>query len=133
MGAAIREPGAIGALQDLKIRRLIAVGESQSAFRLVTYINALERIRGMFDGYLVHSRGSGAAPLARAPQVPVPAPDPVLIRTDLDVLVLTFQTETDVTLLGSFHIRQPDTDRVRLWEVAGTALGGIRTPWGDAR
>ncbi len=35
------------------------------------------------------------------------------------VPVLTFQTETD-------------TDRIRLWEVAGTALGGIRTPWVDA-
>ncbi len=121
VGAAIREPGTIPALQDLTIRRLIAVGESQSAFRLVTYINALEPIHGMFDGYLVHSRGESPAALSQSPQVSIPVPGQVLIRTDLQVPVLTFQTETDLTLLGSFRIRQPDTDLIRLWEVAGTA------------
>ena len=120
VGAAIRAPGVIDALRGLKIRRVIAVGESQSAFRLVTYINAIEPVHGMFDGYLVHSRGATGAQLSQAPQVSVPVGQ-VLIRTDLEVPVLTFQTETDLTLLQSFHIRQPDTDLIRLWEVAGTA------------
>ena len=35
--------------------------------------------------------------------------------------MLTLQTETDLTFLGYFPARQDDTDRFRLWEVAGTA------------
>ena len=34
---------------------------------------------------------------------------------------MTFQTETDLTVLNSLAARQPDSDRFRLWEVAGTA------------
>ncbi len=50
------------------------------------------------------------------------APAGYRIRTDLDVPVMVFETETDVgPLLGYGHARQPDTDRLRVWEVAGTA------------
>ena len=62
----------------------------------------------------------------------------VLIRTDLEVPVFVFETETDLTILGYANVRQPDTDRIRTWEVAGTAhadahqlrtiLGGPRDP-----
>jgi hypothetical protein len=37
------------------------------------------------------------------------------------VPVLTLQTETDLVLLGSVPSRQADTNRFRLWEVAGSA------------
>lgn len=44
------------------------------------------------------------------------------IRNDLDALVLDAQTESDVTsVLNSVAVRQPDSDRFRLWEVTGTA------------
>jgi hypothetical protein len=42
-----------------------------------------------------------------------------LIRTDIDVPVFVFQTESDVA--GGFTARQPDTDRFRQWEAAGTS------------
>ena len=43
-----------------------------------------------------------------------------MIRTDLDVPVFVFETESDV--LGSdLADRQPDTDKFRLWEVTGTS------------
>jgi hypothetical protein len=48
-------------------------------------------------------------------------PDGVKIRTDTDVPVLTFETETDLTRLGFTPARQPDFDNFRLWEVAGTS------------
>ncbi|UCE85991.1 MAG: hypothetical protein JSU66_16970 [Deltaproteobacteria bacterium] len=118
---AIREPSGVSPLGDLKIARVIAVGESQSAFRLVTYINAIHPLAGLYDGFLVHSRAATSAPLSQEPQPAIPAPSVVWIRPDLDVPVLTFQTETDLTLLRSFFSRQPDTARHRLWEVAGTA------------
>jgi hypothetical protein len=115
-GAANRDVLA-GMMPD----RLVAYGESQSAGRLVTYINAVQPLYGTFDGFMVHSRGGGSSALAQEPQVPIETPDQPRIRADIDVPVMTFQTETDLTLLGYAGARQPDSDRFRLWEVAGTA------------
>ncbi|HZJ25661.1 MAG TPA: alpha/beta hydrolase domain-containing protein [Acidimicrobiia bacterium] len=101
-GQAIRDhPRTI--LGGLKPEHLIAIGESQSAGRLVTYIDLVHPLAHVYDGYLVHSR-SGGAP----------------IRDDLGVPVLVFQTETDVSFSNA-TARQPDTSTYRLWEVAGTA------------
>src|SRR5258705_2757200 len=38
---AIRHPGTVNPLSGLRVRHVIATGRSQSAFRLVTYINAI--------------------------------------------------------------------------------------------
>lgn len=102
-------------------KRVIAIGESQSAFRLTTYVNAVHPLAGVYDGYLVHSRGGGAAALSQDPLPAITAPNPTRIRTDLDVPVFTVQTETDVFQLGSYASRQPDTDLLRLWEIAGSS------------
>ncbi len=118
---AIRRPAGLRPLGDLKAKRVIAVGESQSAFRLVTYVNAVHPVAQVYDGFLVHSRGSGAPPLSQAPQEVINAPSPATIRTDIDVPVLTVQTESDLIGLNSLPARQPDTRRIRLWEIAGTA------------
>jgi len=124
---ALRNPEGINPLEGLDVRHLIAYGESQSAGRLVTYINALQPVYRTFDGYMVHSRGDGASSLSQDPQVAIPTPDGARIRTDLDVPVLTFETETDVLGLGFVAARQPDTDLIRAWEVAGTAHGDYYT------
>lgn len=122
-GQALREPGNIDLLPDLEVERILALGESQSAGRLVTYINAVHPLYNPFDGYLVHSRGDGSPPLSQPPEVEISTPERVLIRDDLNVPVFNFQTETDLFLLGSINDRQEDSDRFRLWEVAGTAHG----------
>ncbi len=118
-GQALRDDdGTI--LGGLKPRHLLAVGESQSAGRMVTYIDAVHPLAHVYDGFLVHSRSAGGAPLSQSPQPTVPVPAPLAIRDDVGVPVLVFQTETDVA--GSnLGARQPDTDMYRLWEVAGTA------------
>jgi hypothetical protein len=121
---AVRHPADVNPLGRLKPKRVIAAGESQSAFRLVTYIDAVHPLAQVFDGFLVHSRGGGSvfgAPLSEAPQPLLATPLPTLIRTDLQVPVLTFETETDLTFLFFYAARQPDTDRLRTWEVAGTS------------
>ena len=90
---------------------LIAVGESQSAGRLVTYIDAVHPLVDVYDGFLVHSRGRrGARAVAGSAAERVPVPTPTPIRDDLDVPVLVFQTETDV-FDSNLNARQPDTDR----------------------
>ena len=106
-------------LGGLQPERVIAIGESQSAFRLTTYVNAVGPNTDIWDGYLVHSRGNAGAAL----NVDVKMPTDQRIRTDLNVPVLQFQAETDMLGRGlnSIGARQPDTDLIRTWEVAGTA------------
>jgi hypothetical protein len=114
--------------------RLLGCGQSQSASFLTTYINVVDEETGILDGYLVHGRPaaqadlSGSMPTVRLADVGIgetigrqlgdrAAP----IRGDVRVPVLTLQAECDVAVLRSFLARQPDADRHRLWEVAGTS------------
>lgn len=115
-----------GPLADLAVDVRLAVGESQSAFALTTFVNGVHPLTRIFDGFLVHSRGGAAMPLGEPGAAVDPrqyrANWPVAIRDDLDVPVLMLQTETDLTgALRYLPARQPDTAYVRLWEVAGTA------------
>ena len=52
------------ALGGLRPDTLIAAGESQSAFALVTYYNGVQPLTHAFDGFFVHSRGAAGLPLA---------------------------------------------------------------------
>ncbi len=126
------EPAGAGILGPLTARRTIAAGASQSAIFLVTYVNAVDPLAKVFDGFLVHGRGGTGAgidgefiPSSR--RVVNPAGDASLftgtehIRDDVRVPVLTIQSETDVLKLGGIGARQPDTPRLRLWEIAGAA------------
>jgi hypothetical protein len=136
-GVALSETGPTSPLGDLEPTHFIGIGESQSAFFLTTYVNAVHQVSGFFDGFLVHSRGGGAAPLA-GQFGSEDIPGAVRIRTDLADPVLIFETETDMTVLKYAGARQDDTDTVRTWEVAGTAhadagviaavTGGVRDP-----
>jgi hypothetical protein len=124
----LRAPAETNPLGDLRVKTLLAAGESQSAFRMVTYINAVHALDPLYDGFLVHSRGGGAAPLSEPPLgPPTTMPSPALIREDVGVPVLTFQTETDLGFLGFTPARQPDSQFHRLWEVAGTAHADVYT------
>src|SRR5262249_39551495 len=82
-GQAVRtNPTVLG---GLKPKRVLAVGESQSAGRLVTYLNAVAPTAKVYDGYLVHSRGAGGSALSQAPLAVIASPSPTAIRDDLDV------------------------------------------------
>lgn len=120
-GQAVRAPAGLDPLGGLVPERVIATGESQSAARLVAYVNGVDPLARVFDAFIVHSRLGGAAPLSQDPLPAIAAPAVVRIRDDARVPVLVYQTETDVFVLGSFEDRQPDDDGYRLWEVAGTA------------
>jgi len=115
---AIRDPNGVKPLGSLTPRKLIATGESQSAGRMVTYVNAIQPLTHAFDGFLIHSRGSSGTNLSAT----APAPPPVAhIRADLGVPVMQTETETDLFGLHFFPARQPDTTRLRTWEMAGTS------------
>lgn len=114
-------------LDGFEVVTRIAVGESQSAFALTTYVNAVQPLTGCFDAFLVHSRGSAPLPLGEVgtgidlDQVRhLPAST---IRTDGTTPVIVLETETDVLSprLHYWQARQPDAPLLRVWEVAGSA------------
>jgi hypothetical protein len=113
-------------LDGLRPQRLIATGESQSAFALVSYFNGVQPLTDAFDGFFVHSRGAVGLPLVAAGKssdiAGAISGTPTIFRTDQSAPVLDIQTETDVaSILNSYAARQPDSAHFRLWEVAGTA------------
>lgn len=116
---ALRRPSGVDPLRDLDPTYLLAAGESQSAGRMVTYVNAVQPEADIYDGFLIHSRGGTGATIGAARPGPMPAG--ARVRTDASDPVIVVQTETDLFRLGSFAARQPDTDGLRTWEIAGTA------------
>jgi hypothetical protein len=142
-GVAVRNEGdGVKPLAGLSVKRVIAVGESQSSFRIATYIDAVHPLVHEYDGYLVYSRGAGASPLGdQTLGKPDPSIPPVVhIRTDIDVPVFEFETEYDVDVLQYADARQPDSKNFVLWEMAGgshqdaySAGGYALTDLGDGK
>ena len=102
--------------------RLLATGHSQSAAFLTTYINAIDPLARVYDGFGVHGRPGVAASLETGfNPAGAAAAAAERIRDGLRVPVIVLQTETDVALLGSGRAEQPDSDLLRNWELAGAA------------
>lgn len=127
IGRLARQDSDTGILRGLAAKRIIAAGESQSATFLATYINAVDPLAKVYDGYLVHSRLGTVARLngdmelgARESRV-----TGVKLRPDVRVPTLTFITEGDLVgfpaVIGYQAARQPDNKRLRVWELAGAS------------
>lgn len=117
VGSALRH--GFGGLDPA--RWLIAAGQSQSASYLCGFINAVQPLDNIFDGFFVHGRGRS---VVTPPRCRYSRDDGFgsRLRTDLDAPVLVIESETEVgPVFGFAEVRQPDTDRLRTWETAGTA------------
>ena len=121
IGLGLRAPHGADVFGPLHPRHFVAVGESQSAFYLTTYADALQPLSHAYDGIFIHSRDGSGAPLDSDSITSGSVDDSLRIRTDLGVPVFMFETQTDVTLLGYASAQQPDTKDIRTWEVAGTS------------
>jgi hypothetical protein len=127
VGRLIRE-GTGDVLGGLVPEVVVAVGESQSALFLTTYVNAVDPVAKAYDGFLVHSRFGPAAPLdgsSMFDELATEAGEAVPFIAELRVPVVTVITETDLVgggvRAGYYLARQPDADRLRTWEIPGTA------------
>jgi hypothetical protein len=122
---AIRAGHGMG---GLKVRKLIAIGGSQSGSRLVSYINGVQPIEKAFDALIPLVFGGASAPWVDGlPNDPRVKSGPkqagfTKIRDDLAAPVFAMNSETE----APYYVisRQPDTDRFRYWEVAGASHGG---------
>lgn len=104
---AIRDPQGVNVLGGATPKTIIAMGASQSAGRLGTYINALHTQLGdPVSAYFLMIGGAR-------------------VREDLNVPVFKLLSETDVP--GQVRSRQADTDKFRHWEIAGTSHSSRRT------
>lgn len=108
---SVRQPQGLSPLGSLKPSRVIATGASQSQSFLRRYHNSIEPLtEGLVDGYFLYLGVAG------------------ILRTDLKPKVFELDTETDVLLLGRYPSRQPDSDKLRTWEVAGASHVGYSNP-----
>jgi len=98
---ALRHPRGVNPLSGMKVRTLIATGQSQSASRLTTYANSVHPLAPVFDAIAIVDGG-------------------VALRTDLTTKVFKTASEYDV-LSNQAARRQPDTDRFVYWEIAGAS------------
>ena len=132
VGALLRLPADENPLRGLAPEQILAAGESQSAACLVTYINAIDPHARLFDGFFVHGRpGVGVSIdgvfIPSSQREGMEATRRAIsykgerIRQDARVPVLVLQSETDVILLGGRLAAQPDSERIRVWEMAGAA------------
>ena len=126
VGQVLRSPNAGGVLGGLKPKTILAVGESQSAGFLVSYVNAADPIAKAYDGFLIHSRFGFAARLDGASAIALPNNEILVsrLRPELRVPVLVFITETDLVdgrRPGYHRTRQPDNAKLRVWEIPGSA------------
>lgn len=115
VGQALRDQSAL-ALGGLKPVKILATGHSQSAMALHTYVNAIQPVEKVFDGFLIHGRGNSGLKMNSADRLPSVA----AIRADTQVPVFLIQSEADVSLMSGSS-KQPDSERIRQWEVAGSA------------
>jgi hypothetical protein len=100
IAGALRAPGAVDPLGGLKPRLVVAAGESQSAFRLTSYYNAIQPFYPkLFDGFLTYDR------VGR-------------LRTDIATKHLSFGSEFLHNFQGA---APPDASNLRVWELAGAS------------
>jgi hypothetical protein len=120
IGQALSAPHET-ALGGLKPKHILAVGESQSAFYLTTFADAIQPRTNVYAGIFIHSRGGSGASLAGTSIASSSGPDNLRIRTDLKVPVFMSETQTDLIQLGYAPAQQPNTSKIRTWEIAGTS------------
>jgi len=106
-------------LGGLKPKEIIGTGDSQSAFRVDTYVNAFQPLSKVFNGFVAIGRYAGASPLAGG--LITLSPIPADIRTDNTAPFIQLNTEGDVEELDSYLARQSDNNYLRTWELAGAS------------
>jgi hypothetical protein len=123
-----RETSPTDPLGGLAVKRLLAVGGSQSAGRLATYVNAIHPLERVFDGFVLFTWFGAGMSIDDPATIDLNRGDrsrivshPTRIRTDLDVPVMVVNSECET--LSMLPVRQDDTDRFRFWEVAGAPHG----------
>ncbi len=129
-------------LPGFDIRHLIATGGSQSAARLMCYINAVQPLDAAYDAFLLTVFPNAPCAVnaeAASPSLPrMGGPNPFalldwnayVIRDDLASPCIVLNSEAEA--VDCYPNTQPESDNVRVWEVPGAGhasrahLRGVR-------
>ena len=106
-------------LGGLTPERLIGMGDSQSAFRVDTYVNAFQPLTHAFNGFIAVGRAVTAAPLGNG--LIATSPFPAYIRTDNTAPFIQLNTQGDIVELDAAAARQADNSYLRTWELPGAS------------
>ena len=120
----------IDPMAGLPVKHVIAQGASQSASRLATYINAIQPVEKVLDGFILSIYFGQAAPIEVFDEVINlnTSGDKIsdnlllgrnLIRDDLEIPIFIVNSELEA--MACYNVRQPDTKTFRYWESAGTS------------
>lgn len=97
----------------------IGTGDSQSAFRVDTYVNAIQPVSHAFNGFMAIGRAVTTAPLGSG--LISSSPFPSLIRTNNTAPFIQINTQGDIEELDAAAARQPDNNDLRTWELPGAS------------
>jgi hypothetical protein len=113
-------------LAGLRPQMVLAVGASQSAMRLGSYINAAHQHDRLFDGFLLDVHWGNCPPLeeislqacfAVGPDGLAAGLSKINDRGDTPIFVMATECEAS----ANYPARQPQTETFRFWETAGAA------------
>lgn len=99
--------------------RVIGVGDSQSAFRVDTYVNAMQPRTHAFNAFMAVGRAAVAAPIGSG--LIMALPFPVYIRADNTTPFMQLNMEGDLEEFADTYARQADNTYLRTWELPGAA------------
>jgi hypothetical protein len=128
-----RDRSGLDPLGGLPVRKVIALGASQSAARLATYVNAIQPLSRVFDGFMLQIYFGAGAPIEGGDRtvsfselpMPMRLPRGVHLLRALDVPVMIVNSELEA--IACYPVRQPDTERFVNWESAGTTHVAVQT------
>lgn len=104
--------GGPGPFAGLKVRRLIGVGNTIAGERLAIYLNAVQPLEHVFDGFFLQDLHKGAG--LRLSGVDTGSP---VVRTDVAVPVIVLNTTSASAERGP----RPDGPMLRFWAPAGSS------------
>jgi hypothetical protein len=127
-----RDRSGTDPLGGLDVKKVIAIGASQSAGRLATYMNAIHLLDPVFDGFMLQIYFGAGAPL-EGDRILVPSERPASARVprgtnllrELDVPAMIVNSELEA--IACYRVRQPDSKRFVTWESAGTTHVPVQT------
>jgi hypothetical protein len=99
---------------DVPVERILGIAGGTRC--LTTYVNDVDPLAAVFDGFLLHNRIGFHATLDDGDETDS---HPVQVRAGR-VPVISVESETDV-FVGGDRARQDDDETFVLWEIAGTA------------
>jgi hypothetical protein len=107
-----RPSGGVDPLDGLKVRKVIAVGNTIAGHRLGIYINAVQPVAQVFDGFFLQDFTKSQLQLSSGVSTATG-----VIRIDTKVPVIVLQTTTAAAKEGP----KPEGRMIRYWDPAGSS------------